>query len=265
MKVTGGVKRLTQEPTALYRYCLIAPSLNDISKVFYKKHNIEPTGREDHYQLSGSTYTRIVKKVEKVLESLDNFGVDFKEESCVFNIVTKAVLPESSAAELLTHRSIGQDLYELFPKERIKEEASLWSTIKKRNLKTFWEVAKSIMKKKGEKAIQLKEERTLLSRFLIAARKWTELDLEETIGNYEFSVVPKLMFGQNGEPLLSSNEAKILHAIGSSSSEEKDVNTPLLTEPVIILDGMALVNKAHKDEEVKTWKVFSSFLPECWM
>ena len=137
MKVTGGVKRLTQEPTALYRYCLIAPSLNDISKVFYKKHNIEPTGREDHYQLSGSTYTRIVKKVEKVLESLDNFGVDFKEESCVFNIVTKAVLPESSAAELLTHRSIGQDLYELFPKERIKEEASLWSTIKKRNLKTF--------------------------------------------------------------------------------------------------------------------------------
>ena len=76
--------------------------------------------------------------------------------------------------------------------------------------------------------------------------------MEETIGNYEFSVVPKLMFGQNGEPLLSSNEAKILHAIGSSLSKEKGVNTPILTEPVIILDGMALVNKAHKDEEVKT-------------
>ena len=114
LKVTG-VKRLTQEPTALYRYCLIAPSLNDISKSFCKEHKIEPTEREAHYQLRGSTSSRIEEKnVQNVLESLDTFGVDFKEESCVFSIVTKAVLAESSAAELLNHRSIGQDLYELF-------------------------------------------------------------------------------------------------------------------------------------------------------
>ena len=120
---------------------------------------------------------------------MDTFGVDFMEKSCVFNIVTKAVLPESSAAELLNHQSIGQGLYELFSKERIKEEASLWSTIRW-NLKTFRDVAKSIKKKEGEKVIQLREERTLLSRFLIAVRKRTEFDLEETIGNYEFSVYP---------------------------------------------------------------------------
>ena len=100
----------------------------------------------------------------------------------------------------------------------------------------------------------------MLSRFLITATKRTELDLEEAIGNSEFSVVPKSMFGQDGEALLSSDKAKIHHAIESSSSEESDVDTPILTEPVIILDGMALVNKVHKDEEVKTWKVFSSFL-----
>ena len=45
--------------------------------------------------------------------------------------LTKAVLPESSAAELSNYRSIGQDLY-----EPMKGEASLWSTIRKRNLKT---------------------------------------------------------------------------------------------------------------------------------
>ena len=44
LKVTGGVKGLTQELTALYPYCLIAPSLNDISKAFCKEHKIEPTG-----------------------------------------------------------------------------------------------------------------------------------------------------------------------------------------------------------------------------
>ena len=120
--------------------------------------------------------------------------------------------------------------------------------------------SKTIKTKEREKVVQLKEERTLLPRFLITARKRTELGLEETIGNCEFT---NLMFGQDGEPLLSSDKAKILHAIEISSSEEKDVSTPIMTEPVIILDGMALVNKIHKDEEVKTWKVFSSFLPEC--
>ena len=60
------------------------------------------------------------------------------------------------------------------------------------------------------------------------------------------------MFGQDGEPLLSSDKDKILHAIESSSIEAKDAKTPILTEPVIILDGMALVNKVYKDEEVKT-------------
>ena len=57
------------------------------------------------------------------------------------------------------------------------------------------------------------------------------------------------MFSKDGEPLLSSDKAKILHAIESMIGS--------------ILDGMALVSKVHKDEEVKTWNVFSSFLPEC--
>ena len=128
---------------------------------------------------------------------METFGVEFKEESCVFNIATKAVLPETTASELLNQQQIGQELYETFSNERIKGEVSLWSPIKKRNLKTFETVSKAIKTKVGEKIVQLKEERTLLSRFLIAARKRPELELEETIGNYEFSVVPKSMFAQD--------------------------------------------------------------------
>ena len=62
LKVTGGVKGLTQEPTALYRYCLSAPSLNDISKAFCKEHKIESTEQKAHYQLSGSTYTKCSRR-----------------------------------------------------------------------------------------------------------------------------------------------------------------------------------------------------------
>ena len=68
--------------------------------------------------------------------------------------------------------------------------------MKKRKLKTFRNQAKVTKSKIGDKIIQLKEERTLLSRFLLSARKCPELDLEECIGSFEFSVVPKSMFTQ---------------------------------------------------------------------
>ena len=53
---------------------------------------------------------------------------------------------------------------------------------------------KSVKTKIGEKVVQLKKERTLLSRFLITTRKRPELVLEGSIGNYEFAVVPKSIF-----------------------------------------------------------------------
>ena len=66
--------------------------------------------------------------------------------------------------------------------------------MKRRNLKTFKTQVKTFKSKAGDKLVQLKEEKTLMSRFLITARKRPELDLEHCIGNFEFSVVPKSLF-----------------------------------------------------------------------
>ena len=96
-------------------------------------------------------------------------------------------------------------MYKSFVDERIKREVSIWSTMKKRNLKTFRIQGKSIKTKTGEKLVQLKEERTLL--FLITGRKRPELDLEGSTGNYEFAVVPKSIFTPDGQPLHSFNKA----------------------------------------------------------
>ena len=46
------------------------------------------------------------------------------------------------------------------------------------------------------KVIILKEERNLLQRFIIIARKRTNLDLQSCIGEYEFGVVPRSQMGQ---------------------------------------------------------------------
>ena len=101
-------------------------------------------------------------------------------------------------------------------------------------------------------------ERTLLSRFLITARKRPEIDLEESIGNYEFTVVPHSMFTDDGQPLLSTDKAKLLREIESLVTEEPLADVEYMdqnTKSVIIIDGMALVNRVHKDSDMKTWKV----------
>ena len=186
----------------------------------------------------------------------------------MFNVVTKAVLPKASASELLKNEAIGTDLYRVFTEERIIGDVSIWSKMNKRKLKTFDNEAKSIKSKVGDKLVQLKEERTLLSRFLIAARKRPELELEETIGNYEFSVVPKSLFGQDGEPLVCNDKSKVREAIErliKEKSEEMEIDandTDDTTEEVIekppvvvIIDSMALVKRIKKDDKIETWKV----------
>ena len=96
----------------------------------------------------------------------------------------------------------------------------------------------------------------MLSRFLITARKRPEIDLEECIGNYEFSVVPKSMFSDDGQPLLTNDKAQTLHEVESLTLESSTTaETDQDTSRCIIVDGMALVNRIHKDARMITWNV----------
>lgn len=68
---------------------------------------------------------------------------------------------------------------------------------------------------------QLKYEHTMLSCSLITARKRPELNLERSIGNYEFAVVPKSHFTPDSQPLYSFHKAKVLHAIEPMVKDEE--------------------------------------------
>ena len=262
MKLTGGVVGLTQNPAALHRFCLVAPFLSALSTEFCSKNLIALQGHAQHYQITGSTNQRISTNVKKMIQVFDTFDLDFKENGSVFNVLSKAVLPAETASDILCHEDIGKEMYRSFVDDRIKGEVSIWSPMKKRNLKTFRTQGKTIKTKIGEKVVQLKEERTLLSRFLITARKRPELDLEESIGNYEFAVVPKSIFTPDGQPLHSTDKAKVLHEI-ESMAEDRETNADETSSDesirVIIIDGMALVNKVPKDDSMKTWKVIFNY------
>ena len=148
LKINGGVKALTQNTTALHRFCLIAPSLNSLLKEFLGVQNmlLESSHRQ-HYQLNGSTNKRITNNIHNVVTNLCSFKVTFHDDPCLYNLVSQAVLPDDSSAELLKHHNIGKDLYKSFISERLLGEESVWSSLKKRNLKTFHNHAKTIKTK----------------------------------------------------------------------------------------------------------------------
>ena len=69
--------------------------------------------------------------------------------------------------------------------------------------------------------VQLKEEKTLLARFLIIARKRQDLDLEHFLGNFVFSVVPKALFTGDGQPLTCTDKSAIMFKIENFAKPKK--------------------------------------------
>ena len=75
--------------------------------------------------------------------------------------------------------------------------------MQKRNLKTFKSINKIVKTKTQEKVIELQEEKSLISRYLIVSRNRPDLDIKFLVGNFEFSVVPKTLFTPDREVLIS--------------------------------------------------------------
>ena len=68
LKVTGGIKGLTQHASGLYRFCLVSPIISSLSEEFCTKQHLNNEHRKQHCQLSGSTCSRISSNVVKLLD-----------------------------------------------------------------------------------------------------------------------------------------------------------------------------------------------------
>ena len=69
-------------------------------------------------------------------------------------------------------------MYEQFVENRIKGLTPLWEKLKKRNLKTFQAQSKIIRCKLNDKIVKIKEESSLITRFLIMSRQRKEIDIK---------------------------------------------------------------------------------------
>ena len=95
---------------------------------------------------------------------------------------------------------------------------------------------------------------------MITARKRPELNLE-ALGNFEFYVVPKILFFNGGQTLNCTDKSSTLHHIEEFASSKQDVainpdiNATTDEQRVIIIDGMAVANQINKTKEIKSCTV----------
>ena len=178
----------------------------------------------------------------------------------MFNVLTKIVLPESFAMELLEIEREGRKLYEKFIEERIVESKFIWDTINKRELPTFANHKKVVTVKIRNQLINIKAERKLMSRFTVAARSRSDVDLPGDLGKYEFLAVPRSIFTEESDLIRSGVKSKIisemLECLPIENIAEESVDSDY---KVIVFDGMAVVNKIDiKKLKLKSCSEFTS-------
>ena len=125
---------------------------------------------EQHHNLSTAVVAREDKVVEQLIAAIKSFtnpfpvSKDSASNNDLHNLVTKVVMSEEIQNDLCQQSEIGRKLFNTFVDERLKKgKVNLWSTMKKRELKTWKSICKVIKMKTAVKVVELKEDRSLFA------------------------------------------------------------------------------------------------------
>ena len=188
LKIDGGVLGIPQNESALSRYFLTAPELTRIIDSFWDEYGVNTKAAKKHYQLRGETAKRICTRSKAMKEGIikhigNPFSVTF-DLTELMNISSYTVLPPDS--HVIKRDSIGTEMYHDFVTLPILgplRGISLWDKMKKKNLSLFFSATAPVQCRMKNKVIELREERSLSTRFLLIQQKRSEImNLEETIG-----------------------------------------------------------------------------------
>ncbi|XP_066916048.1 uncharacterized protein [Clytia hemisphaerica] len=243
--------------------------------------------RDEHYQLTGSknerirTYTDKISTVftehevfflinttnelesNEVNENADTPETETKDD--VYNVLTKKVLPDKMAETFIKVEEIGEKRYKSFIADKLEGEGSIWDTIKKEKITTFVINNRSTTVMIDNRLVTIREERKLMNRLLVASRTRPDIDLCECLGTYEFTVTPPSLFCPDGTMHPTNDKSVIaeqLFQLQADSTNEtplmENVDEPDDTRKVIIIDGMAVVNRVDiKKRSIKSCADFA--------
>ena len=167
-------------------------------------------------------------------------------------------MSEKIKNDLCQQSQTGRRLFQTFVDERIKSgKLNLWSTMKKRKLQTWKSSGKEVKVKAADKVVELKEDRSLFTRLMMVCKSRPEVDIKETVGLYEFSIVPRSLFAPDG----TMKECSYAHfgeaqerGGGGLTVAVTGIENADMQVKVAIVDAMAEVQSLDKPEWIKTCK-----------
>ena len=120
MKVSGGLVGITLNPSAHTKFFLISPELARLTEEAQEMAGANT--RIHHHDLSTAILERHERNIEKLTSTLRSFTNPFAEDSeDLFNLVTKAVMPDKVQDDLCRQSEIGRMMFDIFVAERIKQ------------------------------------------------------------------------------------------------------------------------------------------------
>ena len=226
-----------------------------------------------------------VAKLEKLIK-LYCSGNPYENNFPLRNIVSSVEIPDDAKKEILNFDVLGEELYEIFVLERLAQTSKMkvCDSIKLAKTKTMNTWMNKIEIKIDDKVIKLREERHLLARFLIIQQS-RKLDLQNAIGNFEMSLIPRALFTNDCNLYIPACKSKMISLIEDLPSAANEVEHPeyisrndaescivilpedseLTTLPseypcelgnVAIIDAMAIVQTIKKNPTMKKMSDF---------
>jgi len=174
----------------------------------------KPQGR--HHNLTTAVLAREEKGVAQLTATNEKFTNPFSDaHTDLFNLVTKVVMPETVKRDLCEQSEIGRRLFDCFVKERVQSgEVNLWSTMKKTKLLTWKTRLKVVQVTAADKIVEFQEDRSLFARMMMVCKSRPEIDIKETVGQYEFSVHPRsILFAADCTMLHCSSKSNLMNIL----------------------------------------------------
>ena len=119
-----------------------------------------------HHNLTTAVLAHEEKGVAQLTATTERFmNPSSDTHTDLFNLVNKAVMPETVSKDLGKQSEIGRRLFDCFLKERVHSgKVNLWSPMKRRKLLT-WKTRSKVMKvTAADKIVELQEDRSLFAR-----------------------------------------------------------------------------------------------------
>ncbi|KAL9981410.1 hypothetical protein ACROYT_G010111 [Oculina patagonica] len=182
MKVSGGLVGITLNPNARTKFFLIAPELAHLAEDAKEMAGTIPAKEGTrHHILSASVISREEKNVEQLITTMEDFAKSlYRAEQRSLQPCDKDWKNQSLVAD---EEKKAPDMEDHGEEMKVSSAGQI---------------------------VELQEDRNLFARMMVICKSRPEIDIQEAVGTYEFTVVQRSMFATDGEMLHCPTKSSLM-------------------------------------------------------